>query len=802
MRTRLLGLLGLAPILLLLAAGTPTRAPTVGARALSEIVVTFASPPLAGRSSSRSERVVDGEQTRFAAALRLSIPEAHIRWRYRIVLNGAAIVLPRAAVPRLRSIPGVETVETGATYTLAATTASTAAIARTWRTGLPNQGEGLKIGIIDDGVDQRHPYFSPAGYAMPAGFPRGQRGYTTAKVIVARAFAPPGATWKSAGKPFDPVESEHGTHVAGIAAGNGGTTATGGQKVSGVAPRAFIGNYKALTVPTDAGLGLNGNAAEIVAAIEAAVADGMDVINLSLGEPEVEPTRDLVALALDAAALAGVVPVVAAGNDFDQFGRGSLSSPGTSDRAITVAAVSIPGPGAPPTLAGFSSSGPTPLSLRLKPDVSAPGVSILSSVPTGKWASMSGTSMASPQIAGTAALLLERHPDWSVAQLKSALVGSGSPVEVDGRPAPPTRGGGGLADPVLADNPLVLATPASLSFGLLVRPSRAAPVSVALADAGGGAGTWAVSVETLAGPAGAGLAIPPTVVVPGTLELTPSFTDGVADGEVTGFVRLTRGADIRQIPFWFRVARPALAAEPRRTINAPGVYIGDTRGKQALVSRYRYPEVPSDGVVSAVLQGPEQVFRLTLPRATANFGVVIVQRGHGVKVEPRVVSAGDENRLTGYAALPLNLNPYLEQFGNPVPAAGAVRARVGSYDIVFDSATAAGAGTYAFRLWIDDTRPPSAVLTTARVRRGTPVTVRVTDTGSGVDPATLAAKVDGVSIDAGLRGSTASIATLGLRRGAHRLRLQVSDYQESRNMENVPPILPNTRVLRATFVVR
>ena len=167
------------------------------------------------------------------------------------------------------------------------------------------------------------------------------------------------------------MESGHATHVAGIAAGNAGTTATGSTTVSGVAPRAYIGNYKALSVPTP-GVGLDGNAAEIVAAIEAAVKDGMDVINLSIGEPEVEPSRDLVARALDAAAAAGVVPVVAAGNDFDDFGRGSLSSPGTSDRAITVArsrararaARASPGSAAP---------GPTALSLRLKPDISAPG---------------------------------------------------------------------------------------------------------------------------------------------------------------------------------------------------------------------------------------------------------------------------------------------------------------------------------------------------------------------------------------------------------------------------------------------
>ncbi len=65
----------------------------------------------------------------------------------------------------------------------------------------------------------------------------------------------------------------------------------------------------------------------------------MDVINLSLGEPEIEPSRDLVVAAIDAAADAGVVPVIAAGNDFDEYGRGSVSSPGSAAKAITAAAV-------------------------------------------------------------------------------------------------------------------------------------------------------------------------------------------------------------------------------------------------------------------------------------------------------------------------------------------------------------------------------------------------------------------------------------------------------------------------------
>ena len=162
-------------------------------------------------------------------------------------------------------------------------------------------------------------------------------------------------------------------------------------------------------------------------------------------------------------------------------------------------------------LADFSSAGPTPLSLRLKPDVSAPGVSILSSVPGGHWEAMSGTSMATPQIAGAAALLLERHPDWTVAELKAALIETGTSVKDGGQAATPIRAGGGLANPLKADVPLVLASPASVSFGL-VRPGASVPVHVNLADAGGGAGVWDVAVEPAGTATGAAIVVAPTVV--------------------------------------------------------------------------------------------------------------------------------------------------------------------------------------------------------------------------------------------------------------------------------------------------
>ncbi len=327
-----------------------------------------------------------------------AVPGASVRWRYRIVANGLAVVLPASEVGRLSKVPGVEAVYPSVSYGPALDRAPQQIGApQLWGQDLAGStGAGLKIGVIDTGIDRDHPFFEPSSYTMPGGFPKGQRAYTSAKVIAARAFPPPGADWRGAALAFHGDESDHGTHVAGIAAGNANTSADGGTgrvRVSGVAPGAYLGNYNALTIPSR--FGLNGNSPELVAAIEAAVADGMDVINMSLAEAEIEPSRDLVALALDRAARAGVVPVVSGGNSFDELGQGSVNSPASSAQAISVGAVSTTRGGPPNTIASFSSAGPTPLSLRLKPDVLAPGSNILSSVPGG-WELLSGTSMSSP----------------------------------------------------------------------------------------------------------------------------------------------------------------------------------------------------------------------------------------------------------------------------------------------------------------------------------------------------------------------------------------------------------------------
>ncbi len=790
-------------LLAVLAVGGAGRAPTTELATdcckvgRSEVVVALASPSLAHAPGTDAR--IAAEQRAFRSELSRRLPDAHVRWRYRLVANGFAVALPSEQLPRLRGLPGVRDVFDSARYTPQLDRSPQQIGAPgLWGQSLDTAGQGVKIGVIDTGVDHDHPFFDPAGYSMPVGFPKGQTRFTNAKVIVARAFPPPRARNRNARLAFAGDSSGHGTHVAGIAAGNARTPANG-QSVSGVAPRAYIGNYRAL-VGTDSGLSPNGNAPEIVAAIEAAVRDGMDVLNLSIGEPEIEPRRDVVALALDAAAEAGVVSVVAAGNDFNDLGAGSISSPANSLSAITVGAVEMTGTPARGTHAEFSSVGPTTMSQRLKPDVAAPGVDVLSSVPDG-WSSLSGTSMASPHVAGAAALLVQRHPDWTPGQVKSALVQSGTDAVAgnDGAAAP-TFQGGGVVTLVRADRPLVFAHLPSISLGLLSRRQTKTD-AIVLSDAGGGAGTWTVRREG-ALPAGVSFSLPGTVEVPGDLVYDVTVSPTARQVDVTGYILLRREGAERRIPYWGRVTVPRLARHEPLELRRAGVHRGTTARKPALVTRYRYPDDPGGLGVTTFLRGPEAVYRLRLTRAAKNFGVVVTGQPQGSRVEPRVVAGLDENRLTGYAGLPVHHNPYLEGFQRPMLAAGALSPLAGEYAIVFDSATAAGAGRFTFRFWIDDVTPPTLLLRDRMVKRGDPLRVAATDAGSGIYGQSIRAAVDGGSTSATFARGIVRVPTVGLAPGRHRLRLRVSDYQETKNTENVARILPNTRTLTATFTVR
>ncbi len=750
-------------------------------------------------------RTLATAQRSLASRIVRTIPGATVRWHYGVVLDGIAVVVPRADAPRLASVPGVAEVYPSVTYhALLDRSPQLIGAPAMWGPDLATAGQGIKIGIVDEGIDQSHPFFNPAGYTMPAGYPKGNIAYTTAKVIVARAFPPASTTWKYANLPFDPQLSEHATHVAGIAAGNNGTAESRTVTVSGIAPKAYLGNYKALTVPTP-GDGLDGNSPEIAAAIEAAVKDGMNVLNFSIGEPEMTPKRDVVVDAIDAATAAGVVCVTAAGNDFSDLGNGTVGSPASAPDAIAVAAVTN-GRGAPAdVIADFSSGGPTPISLQLKPEVSAPGVNVLSSVPAhvGLWDTFSGTSMASPMVAGAAALLLQRHPAWTPAQIKSALVLTGDAAFTNTSrttEAPTTREGGGVIDIPRANEPLIFDAPTTVSFGLM-RRSTTATRSVTLTDAGGGAGAWSVVVQQQDPEAGVTVTAPGTVTVPGDLQLTATVGSSAAESDETGFVVLTQGANVRRIPYWFRVEAPKLGTEPSTPIARPGVYAGDTRGKASLVSSYRYPDAPSGIGVKTHLGGPEQVFRVHSSGTVANFGVDVITHGPGVTVTPRIVFAGDENHLAGYTALPFALNPYQTDFYALEPVASVTLPSAGDYDIVFDTPTGAQPGKFTFRYWVNDKTPPAVALASRSVTAAAGLRLSVTDGGSGVDPATLVATVDGKRRAVVYANGQARIALKGLAPGTHRVTLVASDVQESKNNENTGPVLPNTTTFGANFRV-
>ncbi len=437
--------------------------------------------------------------------------------------------------------------------------------------------------------------------------------------------------------------------------------------------------------------------------------------------------------------------------------------------------------------------------------MTAPGVSILSSVPRhyGTWEEFDGTSMATPHVAGAAALLLQRHPSWSVANVKSALVLTGKPVTGHAGEVPPTREGGGMIWLPQADNPLVFASPTSFSFGYL-RRGRAATRRVHLADAGGGAGSWSVALHPRATGHGISLTAPHSVNVPGRLTLRAAASRGAADADSSGFVVLTRSGVTRRIAYWLHVSARALTREPHVLLHGPGTYRGNTRRGRSLVSSYRYPSNPAAVGIRGRLPGPEQVFRFVLRRPAVNAGAVVTSKASGVHVTPRLVRAGDEDRLTGNLGLPLAINPYQNELYAVVPAVGVFRPLAGAYDLVFDTPSRRSAGPFTFRFWVNDTTPPSARLLTRVVAPGRPLRLLVRDYGSGVDPRSLLASVGGRPCRILYRPST-GIVQLGAGRlapGRHRLLFSVADYQETKNGEDGARTLPNTRVISVGFVVR
>jgi hypothetical protein len=271
------------------------------------------------------------------------VPEARVGRKLRVILNALTVRLPVAQLPKLYRLGFVGKVYPSMRFQLSLDDSPSMIGVPAFSAATGARGDGVKIAVVDDGIDQTNAFFDPKGYTYPAGFPRGQTSYTTPKVIVARSYPGPGSG-KPGRLPLDRKASFHGTHVAGIAGGDAGTTAPAGpdhpevKGLSGVAPRAWLGNYRVFNAPTP--VGNSAFTPQIVAAFEDAVADGMDVINFSGGGPMLDPRNDALVEAVHNVSAAGVVPVISAGNDRDDFGLGSVGAPGTAPDAISVAAVS------------------------------------------------------------------------------------------------------------------------------------------------------------------------------------------------------------------------------------------------------------------------------------------------------------------------------------------------------------------------------------------------------------------------------------------------------------------------------
>jgi hypothetical protein len=327
----------------------------------------------------------------------------------------------------------------------------------------------------------------------------------------------------------------------------------------------------------------------------------------------------------------------------------------------------------------------------------------------------------------------------------------------------------------------VFAAPTAVSF-----PVNGGTRAITVADAGGGAGAWSVTVAPQQSTSGVTFTTPPAVTVPGQLAFSAQPGATTAAGDYTGFVILTRGTDTRRIPFWLEVSHPLLGTEHHRLMSKTGLYSGTTLGGASKVTSYRYP------TGGQTYPGPEVVYRVNMTSPVANFGVAVVS-GHAV---PHIVYAGDEDHLVGYPGLPQAINPYLDNYGQFRPIAAAILPLPGSYDIVFDTRSAAQAGPFSFRYWVNDTTPP-----VLRLLKGAPArTIRLSavDSGAGVDPTTAKATLNGKSVPVVYSAGRLMIKAAP---GTYRLSVQVSDYQESKNMEDVAAVTPNTATLTATVHV-
>ncbi len=299
-----------------------------------------------------------------------------------------------------------------------------------WQAGL--DGAGVSVAVLDTGIDQTHPDL-------------------TGKIVEAVNFTTEDSAVDRHG---------HGTHVASTIAGSG---AASDSRYRGVAPGVSLLVGKVLDDNGD------GRESWLIDGMEWATAADAQVVNMSLGTDAPSDGNDPLSLAVDELTeRTGTLFVVAAGNTGPN--PRTVAAPGAAAAALTVGAVDKTD-----RLADFSSRGPLTRSFALKPDITAPGVAITAARAAGTslgtavgehYTTAKGTSMATPHVAGAAAILAQQHPHWQAEQLKAALMGSAvSPSGLSGY-----EQGAGRVDMARALEQDLTMSPASIDFGQLAFP--------------------------------------------------------------------------------------------------------------------------------------------------------------------------------------------------------------------------------------------------------------------------------------------------------------------------------------------
>src|ERR1017187_1244942 len=333
---------------------------------LAEYALVLEDPPVAQKAQSRvalqsNEAQAHLQKVRGAQRLvlaELAAREVRVSSTSQILVNAIFVRVVPGQAAALQNIPGVKWIQyQPPSKPLLNAAVNLVGVPTAWSTvgGSANAGAGVRIGIIDTGIDQNHPGFKDTGFTPPAGFPAGDTGYTNNKVIVARSYV-------SMLTDSDPVYSTpddlsprdrqgHGTAIAMIAAGvqNAGPLAT----ITGVAPKAFLGNYKVFGSP---GVNEYTYRSAWIQALTDAVNDRMDIVTLSLGEGDPaffgpldtggtclsEDLCDVGAQAVESATRLGTLVVAAAGNGgntgVQTVTRASLDSPADAPSAIAVGA--------------------------------------------------------------------------------------------------------------------------------------------------------------------------------------------------------------------------------------------------------------------------------------------------------------------------------------------------------------------------------------------------------------------------------------------------------------------------------